>query len=156
MTRRVLLVLMSLGLMTMGVLHFVAVDAFVAVMPPYLPWHRELVLISGAFEFVLGAAALVPRLRPWAGWGIALLLIAVFPANVHMAMSHVGLPGEEPPPSWALWARLPFQAVFIAVALWTTKNPGTAKNKAPFDSRRTGPDLAGARRPGAGTAEERT
>lgn len=106
--------------MTMGVLHFVADDAFVAVMPPYLPWHRELVWLSGVFELALGAAAIVPRTRALAGWGIALLLIAVFPANVHMAVEGLGLPGSGPPPAWLLWARLPLQPAFVAWALWST------------------------------------
>ncbi|MDQ3034909.1 MAG: DoxX family protein [Myxococcota bacterium] len=119
--RSALAVVIGLALMVMGVLHFVAVDAFVAVMPPYLPAHRELVWLSGIFELALGAAAIVPRTRAHAGWGIALLLIAVFPANVHMAVEGIGLAGAEPPPSWVLWARLPFQAVFIAAALWSTR-----------------------------------
>lgn len=119
--RSALAVVLGLALMTMGVLHFVAVDAFVAVMPPYLPAHRELVWLSGVFELVLGAAAIVPRTRAMAGCGIALLLVAVFPANVHMAIEGIGLPGADAPPRWLLWARLPMQLVFIAAALWSTR-----------------------------------
>jgi uncharacterized membrane protein len=119
--RGVAAVVLGLALMAMGVLHFVAADAFVAIMPPYLPWHRELVWLSGVFELAFGAAAIAPRTRPLAGWAITLLLLAVFPANVHMAVEGVGLPGADPPPSWLLWSRLPLQAVFIAWALWSTR-----------------------------------
>jgi uncharacterized membrane protein len=101
-----------------GVCHFALPDFFVRIMPPYLPWQRELVLISGAFEILGGVGLLVPPLRAAAAWGLIALLVAVFPANVHMALH----PDEFPqiPPA-ALWARLPLQAVLIAWAYLHTR-----------------------------------
>jgi uncharacterized membrane protein len=109
--------LLGLALVGAGVNHFVSTDFYVAIMPPYLPWHRELVWLSGAAEVMLGVAVFVPRLQRAAGWGIVALLIAVFPANLHMALN----PSEHDLPEWGLWLRLPFQLVFIAWALWSTR-----------------------------------
>ena len=90
-----------------GIMHFVAPDQYMRVMPPYLPQPRALVLISGAAEIAGGLGLLVPQLRRYAAWGLIALLVAVFPANVYMAQE--GIMG----PPWALWARLPMQAVLI-------------------------------------------
>ena len=96
-----------------GALHFVRPKMYEAIMPPYLPAHRELVLVSGAAEIVGGAAAMSPRWNGFARWWLTALLLAVFPANVHMAL-HPGDRAWKRVPPWALWARLPFQAGFIA------------------------------------------
>ncbi len=101
-----------------GVNHFANPGFYVRIMPPYLPWHYELVLISGAFEIIGGAALLVPRLQAPAAWGLIALLVAIFPANVHMALHAEDFP-QAPPALW--WARLPLQAVFIAWAYWFTR-----------------------------------
>ena len=89
-------------------------------MPPYLPAHRELVLISGAAEIPGGVGALSARTRPLARWWMVALLIAISPANVHMAMHPDQIKGLPKVPRWALWARLPLQAVFIAWAWHAT------------------------------------
>ena len=101
-----------------GTLHFVKPDFYVKIMPPYLPWHYELVLISGAFEILGGVGLLVPRLTVPAAWGLIALLVAVFPANLHMALHTEQYP--DIPPA-ALWGRLPLQAVLIAWAYWFTR-----------------------------------
>jgi uncharacterized membrane protein len=101
-----------------GVVHFVKPDFYLKMMPPYLPWHRELVFASGVFEIVGGVALLVPRLRRVAAWGLIVLLVAVFPANVHMALNPELFPGI---PAVALWARLPLQLALIAWAHWFTR-----------------------------------
>lgn len=103
-----------------GVMHFVRPQFYVSAMPPYLPWHLELVYASGVCEVVLGALLLVPRVRRAAAWGLIALLVAVFPANVHMAMNPDLFPAI---PTAVLYARLPLQGVFIAWAWWFTK-PG--------------------------------
>jgi uncharacterized membrane protein len=101
-----------------GIMHFVKPDFYMRMMPPYLPWHRELVFVSGACEVVGGLALLVPRLRVAAAWGLIALLVAVFPANVHMALH----PDEFPNiPPLALWLRLPLQGALIAWAHWFTR-----------------------------------
>ncbi len=108
---------MSPGRLVMGVLyvlagvgHFVVTRAYVRIMPNYLPAHRELVLLSGAAEIAGGLGLLVPSTRRAAAWGIVLLLIAVFPANLWMV--------EHPDrfssiPLWVLWIRLPLQLPLI-------------------------------------------
>ena len=86
-----------------GILHLVRPRAYMQIMPPYLPAHRLLVILSGLAEVGLGIALFFPQARSWAAWGIILLLIAVFPANVYMAVS-----GKfRKVPAWALWLRLP-------------------------------------------------
>jgi uncharacterized membrane protein len=67
-----------------GVMHFVNPGFFLKIMPPYLPYHLELVYFSGVCEIVLGILLLIPRYRRLAGWGIIALLIAVFPANIYV------------------------------------------------------------------------
>ena len=106
-----------------GANHFVHPAMYVAIMPPYLPWHLPLVYLSGACESILGALLLVQRTRRMAAWGIIALLIAVFPANLHMA-THPALYPEIPAP--ALWIRLPLQGLLMAWAWLYTResSPG--------------------------------
>ena len=100
-----------------GVMHFVKTDFYMRLMPPYLPWHRELVDLSGVCEIVLGLLLLVPRTSRFAAWGIIALLIAVFPANIHAYLHQDILPA----PPILHFLRLPLQAVFILWAFWHTK-----------------------------------
>lgn len=101
-----------------GVLHFTKTPMYESVMPPYLPYHRALVFISGACEIAGGLGVPLPfPVRRWAGWGLIALLIAVFPANVNMALHGAVINGAEISPL-LLWARLPFQAVLIAWVWW--------------------------------------
>jgi len=80
------------------------------MMPPYLPWPLALVQMSGIAEILGGLGVLFRPTQRAAAWGLILLLVAVFPANLQIALH--GWPGMNVP-SWALWARLPFQIVFI-------------------------------------------
>jgi uncharacterized membrane protein len=86
-------------------------------MPPYLPWHLALVYISGIAELGLGALLLFQRWSVSAGWGLIALLIAVFPANIHMALLPELYTYASP---LSLWLRLPLQFVLIAWAYWYT------------------------------------
>ena len=70
-----------------GVSHFTNTEFFVAIMPPYLPAHLELVYLSGVFEVLGGLGILVPKTRRLAGFGLIALLVAVYPANIHMALN---------------------------------------------------------------------
>ena len=112
-TRRVLLWVMGLFYVGGGIVHFVNPGFYLPMMPPYLPYHLELVYLSGLAEIVLGAAVLVPRTRRLAAWGIILLLIAIFPANLHIAMNDVPLAGATEGAGVWNWVRLPFQGVLI-------------------------------------------
>ena len=127
--RRVLLWVMGIFYLFAGAYHFLRPEYYVAMMPPYLPLHRELVYVSGLAEMVLGALVLVPGTRRAAAWGIILLLIAVFPANVHIALNNVPVFGaKEGAGAWN-WVRLPLQGVLIAWAWWYTggrEAPGMA------------------------------
>jgi len=106
-----------------GINHFANPGFYVPMMPPYLPWHAELVALSGACELGLGAAVLLPRFTRPAAWGIIALLIAVFPANLHMALHPELFPGFAPV---GLWIRLPVQGLLIAWAYRHTRPLGGA------------------------------
>ena len=88
------------------------------MMPTYLPLHLESVQISGVAEIVLGVLLLVPRTSAAAAWGLIALLVAVFPANLQMALHPETFPEFRPA---GLWLRLPLQAVLIAWAFWYTR-----------------------------------
>lgn len=102
-----------------GLNHFINPAFYLKAMPPYLPWHLFLVCFSGFFEFALGVLLLVPACTRIAAWGLIALLIAVFPANIHMAINPELYTDINP---IALWLRLPLQAVFIAWAYWFTRS----------------------------------
>ena len=101
-----------------GVNHFINPGFYERIMPPYLPWHYFLVIVSGAAEVVLGTALLFSRTSRWAAWGLILLLIAVFPANLHMAMNPETFPDI---PHIAMLIRLPLQGLLILWAYWYTR-----------------------------------
>jgi uncharacterized membrane protein len=118
--RAALLLLASLFFVFAGVSHFTNPDFFVSIVPPYLPAPLALVYVSGVFEILGGLGVLLPATRRWAGWGLLGLLVAVYPANVHMALSPEPFVAEGTP-LWALYLRLPFQFVFMAWVWWATK-----------------------------------
>lgn len=122
MIKTALLWLMGFAYIAAGVMHFVSPEFYLPMMPPYLPWHLELVYLSGLAEIVLGVAVLIPATRVLAAWGIILLLIAVFPANLHIAIHNVPLGDATEGYGIANWIRLPFQALFIAWAWWYTRD----------------------------------
>lgn len=104
-----------------GVNHFVNTDFYVTIMPPYLPWHLALVYLSGVAEVVLGVGLFIPRWSRLAAWGVIALLVAVFPANVHMALNPEIYPWASPV---GLMIRLPIQALLVAWAYWHTRPDG--------------------------------
>jgi uncharacterized membrane protein len=95
-----------------GVLHLVRPKIFEAIMPPYLPAHRELVYASGVCELAGGLGTLHPRTRSAAGLLLTATMLGVFPANVHMAL-HPEQYRKVPGGKAALYARLPLQAAFV-------------------------------------------
>lgn len=105
-----------------GVNHFINPPPYLGMMPAELPasTHLPLVYISGVFEILGGLGLILPATRRLAAWGLIALLFAVFPANVNMAINHLKL-GDTDVPTWALWGRLPLQAVLIAWAWWFTR-----------------------------------
>ncbi|HEX4120824.1 MAG TPA: DoxX family protein [Verrucomicrobiae bacterium] len=93
-----------------GANHFLTPKPYLSMMPSYLPAHAALVQISGVAEILGGIGILLPATQRLAAVGLILLLIAVFPANLNVALH--GWPGESIP-DWLLWFRLPFQILFI-------------------------------------------
>jgi uncharacterized membrane protein len=107
-----------------GVLHFVSPDPYLRIVPPFLPNPRLLVLLSGLFEIAGGLGLLHPRLRRAAGLGLVLLLAAVFPANVYMALDPEGA-GRGVAPA-LLWLRLPLQPL-LAWWVWRVSRAPTRR-----------------------------
>jgi uncharacterized membrane protein len=93
-----------------GTGHFLKPEFYVRIVPPFFPASHLLVLISGLCEIAGGVGLLIPLVRWQAGWGLIALLIAVFPANVFMAIH----PERFGIAAWILWARLPLQLIFVA------------------------------------------
>ena len=96
--------------MAAGANHFIHPAPYLAMMPSYLPAPAALVWISGAAEVLGGMGVLYSRTRVPAGWGLMLLLVAVFPANLNAALH--GWPGHRLP-AWIMWVRLPFQLLLL-------------------------------------------
>lgn len=99
-----------------GANHFLNSEIYLSMMPPWLPAPDALNLISGAAEVAGGIGILIPRTRRAAAIGLILLLLAVFPANLHLAIH--GWPALDIP-RWVLWLRLPFQLAFIAWVIFS-------------------------------------
>lgn len=114
----VLKILLGIGMALAGINHFLNAPFYLKMMPPYLPWHLTLVYVSGVCEIALGLLLLQPRFTKMAAWGLILLFIAVFPANLYMTMNPQLYPEINPA---ALYWRLPFQPIFIAWAYWFTR-----------------------------------
>ncbi|XOV82888.1 MAG: hypothetical protein ACFHXK_18775 [bacterium] len=101
-----------------GITHFTNPEFFVAIMPPYLPWHLELVYLSGALEILFAAMLLFRKTRAWAGNLLILLTLAVTPANVHMWLNPEQFPDVEPV---FLSLRLVVQVVLLVIIWWSTR-----------------------------------
>lgn len=112
------LIVLALFFVAGGVNHFVNPKFYLSMMPDYLPAHALLVQVSGVFEVLGGIGILVPTTRYYAGLGLLALLVAVFPANLNMALHPDRFPGV---PLWGLYLRLPLQAVLMAWVYWATR-----------------------------------
>jgi uncharacterized membrane protein len=95
-----------------GVMHFRAPQIYLPFMPPYLPFPLELIYVSGIAEIAGGIGIWPRQTRKWAGIGLIALLIAVFPANIDMALEGTENVGILLP-RWLWWVRLPFQPLLI-------------------------------------------
>lgn len=126
--------LMGILYLLAGLNHFIAPEFYLKIMPPYMGWHKELVFVSGLIEIGLGALLFLPQYRKIAAWGIILLLVAVFPANIYLAQTDGAALGVS---SLAAWGRLPIQALLILWAWWYTRDDKSKK-----DSTKTKPKPA--------------
>jgi uncharacterized membrane protein len=109
MLRTKLKPVLSAMMVAIGILHFTHAPIFMSIMPDWLPLHRELVLLSGGIEISLGVMLFLERTQVLAAWGLIVLLVAVFPANVYM-YQHASVFGLPP---MALLLRLPVQGLLI-------------------------------------------
>lgn len=122
---RIPLLVVALFFITGGIAHFVVADFFVMAMPDYLGYHKELVIISGVFEILGAIGILVPQTRLLAGYGLIALIIAVYPANINMALHPEKYKDIS---ELFLYIRLPFQFLFIWFVWWAIA-PERLKNK---------------------------
>lgn len=110
--------IMGIGLVFAGINHFIDPNFYMKIMPPYLPWHLFLIYLSGIIEVGLGILLLIPKFQNLAAWGIIALFIAVFPANIYMAMNTENFFDINP---LLIYLRLPIQFILIAWAFWFTR-----------------------------------
>ena len=113
------IILMAYFYISVGIKHFTEPEWFLQIYPPFLPFGLAAVYVSGFFEVLFGIMLLIPKTRYYAGCGLIALLIAVFPANIYLAYTN----GAAMDISAAVaWGRLPFQALFIGLAYWHSKD----------------------------------
>ena len=101
-----------------GIAHFVATETEMRIVPPYIPWPRAAVLVSGVFELLGAVGLLWRRTRRAAGIGLFLLTLAVTPCHIYMLQRADQFPSI---PLWALWLRLPIQVALLVLIAWCTK-----------------------------------
>ena len=125
--KKITIYFMGSAYIYVGIRHFIDPNFFLAIMPDYLPYHLEAVYISGVFEILLGGMLLFKKSRRIAGWGLIALLIAVFPANIYLAQNEAAQHSLDISQSLAI-IRLPFQALFLGLAYWHTKDESVLKS----------------------------
>jgi uncharacterized membrane protein len=112
--------LLTIFMVGAGLNHFRSPAPYLGMMPVELPHPELLVQLSGVAEILGGLGLILPQTRRLTGWCLIALFVAIFPANLNMALNHLPL-GDDPVPQWELWARLPLQLVLIAWAYWFTR-----------------------------------
>ncbi len=112
------LIVMGVFYISIGISHFTSPIWYVQIVPPYLPYKLELVYISGLFEILFGGMLFFRKTRFLAGWGLILLLIAVYPANIYLAQTNGAAMNTTP---LIAWGRLPVQFIFVGLAYWHSK-----------------------------------
>jgi uncharacterized membrane protein len=117
--------MLGIFFMLAGVNHFLNTAFYISIMPPWLPWHLALVYVSGAAEVLLGLGLMFRRTERLAAWGLIALVLAVTPANVHMALHPELFPQFSPT---GLWLRLVLQVVLLAWVFWYTRR-GTGQDR---------------------------
>ena len=111
--------ILALGFILAGVNHFLNPEFYLRIMPPVLPAPLFLIYLSGFFEIALGVLLLIPKYSRLAAWGLIALLIAVFPANIYMALNAERFSEFS---QTALYLRLALQFVIIGWAFWFTRS----------------------------------
>lgn len=116
--KKIVLIGLAAFFINVGIDHFVNPDFYLSIMPPAFPLHIEAVYISGVFEILGGIGVLIPKFRRFSGWGLVALLIAVYPANIYMAISPDTFPDI---PVSVLYFRLVLQFIFFYWAYSVTR-----------------------------------
>lgn len=112
---------MSISYTYVGVRHFIDPDFFLAIMPNYLPYHLEFVYLSGIAEISFGILLFFKKTRTYGAYGLIILLVCVFPANIHLVESELSQSILGVTKNQTI-IRLPFQILFISLAYWHSKN----------------------------------
>ncbi len=138
---------LSALMVLIGTAHFTHASMFVSIMPPFLPYPLALVYLSGVIEIALGVMLSIPSTQRFAAWSLIALFIAVYPANIYMALHPelqiVGKPSWLPQPTAAAgWARLPFQFALFYWAWLYTKPPGATRAPQPDSKASAAPTSA--------------
>ena len=115
-----LIIISSIFYVIVGIKHFIEPEYFLSIVPPYLPYHLELVYLSGLFEVLFGILILLPKYRYYGAIGLILLLIAVFPANIYLAQNEIAQEAIGATQEIAIW-RLPIQGILIWIAYFIRK-----------------------------------
>ena len=120
---KITILVMSAFYINIGVKHFIDPYWFLSIIPPYLSFiGMELVYVSGFFEVLLGILILFAKYRKIASYGIILLLIAVYPANIYLAFNEAPQKAIGISAFAASWVRLPIQFIFLGLAYWHSKD----------------------------------
>jgi len=112
----------SVMFILIGVMHLAKPYKLTYMIEGILPYAYELVMISGVLEILLGIGLCFPATRAYAGWGLIVLLVLMFPANIHVAVKQLPAPGGLPAAPWYTWSRLAFQPVYILWVWWAAVN----------------------------------
>ena len=122
MIRKVSLVVMTVFYILAGINHFVHPASYYVLLPPYLPFHHFINIISGLGEISFGALLVFPRTRKAGAYGIVILLILFIPAHIYMIQKGGCMSATMCIPAWMAWLRLfPLQFLLIAWARWQVK-----------------------------------
>ena len=121
MARLVVRILLAALFLLAGTVHLLNPNLFMPIMPSWVPAPLGAIVISGICELLGGVGLLIPseRIRRAAGWGLLLLLLAVFPANIHMAAAQIRVHGV-PSANWISWVRIPLQPILMLMVSWST------------------------------------
>ncbi|MGV3560413.1 DoxX family protein [Larkinella arboricola] len=114
----------ALAFTVIGISHLATPEKMEYMIAGWLPYAHELVIISGVAEIAGGIGLLIPGVRRLAGWGLILLLIVMFPANINVAIHQLPPPGGLPASPWYVWSRLFFQPLYIAWIGWCALRKG--------------------------------
>jgi uncharacterized membrane protein len=113
MIQKLKIYVLALILFVAGIVHLIQPSVFLPAMPPYIPWHLEMIYFTGVVELVLALGIVLRKYRYWSSIILAIYFMAILPAHIHVAINGIPMFGIDNP--YLLWGRTAFQAVFI---LW--------------------------------------